>query len=172
VSTAATSANRDALTTVRWALLGLAAVGVLLTGIELAMLRHWGTFERNIPWFVLAVTAVAIAALAISRDRRTVIAARLVGVVVAASSVYGIVQHVISNHDAGPLDGRYADTWSSMSALTQWWKAATETVGPTPPLAPAALALGGVCLWLATIGHRAVGPRRLVGVNDQSSWTR
>ena len=147
--------STDGRTTVvlRRALLALAAAGVAMTAIELAMLRHWGTFTRDIPWVVLAITAMAIAVLARRRSRRTVLAARVTAVVVTTSTIYGIVQHVIANHDAGPLDARYGATWQSMSTWAQWWEAATESVGPSPPLAPAALALGGVCLWLATTGH-------------------
>ncbi len=136
----------------RRALLALAGAGVAATAAELAMLRHWGSFARNIPWAVLAITAIAIIGVVGRPSRPTVVVARVTAAVVTASTVYGIVQHVIANHDAGPLDARYADTWDSMSALSQWWAAATESVGPSPPLAPAALAVGGVCLWLATLG--------------------
>ena len=136
----------------RRALLALAGAGVAVTAVELAMLRHWGSFTRNIPWAVLAITAAAIVGVAVRPSRPMFVTARITAAVVTASTAYGIVQHVIANHDAGPLDARYADRWDSMSAWSQWWAAATESVGPSPPLAPAALALGGVCLWLATIG--------------------
>jgi hypothetical protein len=53
------------------------------------------------------------------------------------------------NHDSGPLDQRYADTWESMPATQQWWYAATKTVGPAPTLAPGVLAQTSLLLLLA-----------------------
>ncbi|MFN8540111.1 MAG: hypothetical protein U0232_21845 [Thermomicrobiales bacterium] len=41
-------------------------------------------------------------------------------------------------------------------ALAQWWTAAREGVGPSPPLAPGALALVGLCILLATVRHPAL----------------
>jgi hypothetical protein len=152
---AAMSSDRQVVVVLRRAFLVLAAAGVVATAVELAMLRHWGSFARNVPWAVVAITAIAVSALAGYPSRWTIRFARVSAAVVTAATVYGIVQHVIANHEAGALDARYGDTWDSMSTWAQWWAAATESVGPSPPLAPAALALGGVCLWLATIGLTA-----------------
>jgi hypothetical protein len=69
------------------------------------------------------------------------------------SAVLGIWEHVEGNHDSGPLDRNYSDTWDDLPASTQWWLAVSKTVGPSPPLAPAALAQVGFCVLLATLRH-------------------
>ena len=56
------------------------------------------------------------------------------------SAALGIWKHVYANYDAGPLDQRYDDTWESLPEARRWWLALTKSVGPSPPLAPAALA--------------------------------
>lgn len=135
----------------RRSLIGLAAAGVALTAVELAMLRHWGSFVELIPWFVLALTTAMIVLAAVGRSPRTVRLIRVGSLVVAAGTCYGMAQHIIANHSSGALDARYGPKWDTMSTLAQWWAAATESVGPAPPMAPAALALGAVCLLLATL---------------------
>jgi hypothetical protein len=44
-----------------------------------------------------------------------------------------------------------------MSGLARWWAAATGSVGPSPPVAPGALAFGALCLLLTTVRHPAFG---------------
>jgi len=136
----------------RHGLLILAAFGVVLTAIELAMLRHWGTFEEVIPWFILAITAGLIVAVATRPSPPVVRVVRWASLGLAAATTYGILEHVSRNHESGALDAVYGPKWDTMSSMSQWWAAATESVGPAPPLAPAALALGAVCLLLATWG--------------------
>ena len=43
--------------------------------------------------------------------------------------------------------------WEGMSTLSRWWLAARKGVGPSPPLAPGALAQAGFCVLLATVRH-------------------
>jgi hypothetical protein len=139
-------------------LLALAAVTVLGTAAELAMLRHWNGFDQLIPWFALGALAAAIAAVALRRTAVTVRVARVVGTVAGAAGLYGTWVHVHSNYEVGPLDFRYQNTWATMSLASRWWKAASGGVGPSPPLGPAILALGGACLALSTLGSRTRAP--------------
>lgn len=80
-------------------------------------------------------------------------AARILAVVVMCSALYGAWEHVESNWDAGPLDRNHTDTWDTLSSTSQWWLAITKTVGPSPVLAPGALAQVGPSILLATICH-------------------
>ena len=64
--------------------------------------------------------------------------------------------HVNANYEAGPLDFRYTTTWPQMSDLERWFLAATDTVGPSPTLAPMASAFMSIALLLATLGHPAL----------------
>ena len=75
------------------------------------------------------------------------------------SALYGVWEHVESNWDAGPLDRNYADTWDTLSSSSQWWLAITKTVGPSPVLAPGALAQVGLCILLATIRHPSLAKK-------------
>jgi hypothetical protein len=141
-------------------LLVLAALTVLGTAAELAMLRHWNGVDQLIPWFALGVLAAAVAAVALHLSAVTALVARLVGAVASASGLYGAWVHVHSNYEVGPLDFRYQNTWATMSLASRWWKAASGGVGPSPPLAPAILALGGACLALSTIGWQTMRPAK------------
>jgi hypothetical protein len=144
----------------RRALAALAWVSIVGTAVELAMLRHWGTFTRTIPWLILAVLAGALVA-ATGRTTRRRRAAQVLAGVGTAGTVYGIVEHVRSNLASAPLDFRYADRWAGMSPLSRLWAAASGAVGPSPTLAPAVLALAAALVWLVA----ASGPapiRRVV----------
>ena len=138
-------------------LLVLAALGVVGTGAELAMLRHWTTTVQLVPWFALGAVAVAVAALWLRPSRRTVLLARILAVAVSLAALFGMWEHVRGNYDAGPLDRRYTYTWDTMSSTTRWWKAVTKSVGPSPMLAPAVLVQASLCLLFATRRHPAVG---------------
>ena len=71
------------------------------------------------------------------------------------------VRHIHANFEAGPLDQRYTYTWETFSESDRWRAAITKAVGPSPPLAPGALALGGLCLLFATVRHPALATRRV-----------
>lgn len=140
----------------RVALLVLATIATAGTAAELLMLRHWGSFERVIPWVVLAVIAAAIAAVAFHPNRNRVRAAQVTASVALLAGVYGMYEHVVGNYDVAPLDASYGPKWGTMSELDKWWAAATGGVGPSPLLAPAALTMIGLCLLFATIAHPAL----------------
>jgi hypothetical protein len=135
---------------VRRALIALTGIGILATAFELASERHWNGFEQLIPWLALGVLTAA-ALLLLFPDGRGITAARLLALVVLASSIYGVVEHVLANFDAGALDQRFADTWDSLPLLEQVWLAVTKTVGPAPALAPGVLGQTALLLLLATL---------------------
>ncbi|MSQ28513.1 MAG: hypothetical protein EXR51_10320 [Dehalococcoidia bacterium] len=67
--------------------------------------------------------------------------------------------HVWANYDAGPLDARYETAWAGMSEIERWVTGLTETVGPSPPLAPGVLGQIGLALLLASYRHPALTER-------------
>lgn len=131
----------------RTGLLVLAGLAVGGTAIELAMLRHWNGVVQMIPWFALAVVTAAIMCAA----RRRVGLARFLALAVFVAAAVGIYEHTLANYRAGPLDFRYATKWATMSSKSRWWAAFTESVGPSPTLAPLVLAWSSLCVWFATL---------------------
>jgi len=143
----------------RRALFAFAGAGTAGTAVELAMLRHWKSTEQLIPWFALGILTAMLIVSLVRPALRSNLAVRISIVLVAAASVWGAVQHVKGNYDAGPLDAVYGDKWDAMSTVARIWTAATGGVGPSPTLAPFVLAQAAVCLWLAwcTINHISDG---------------
>ncbi|KUI22119.1 hypothetical protein AU195_07310 [Mycobacterium sp. IS-1496] len=137
-------------TVVRRALLALTLAGICATAFELASERHWNDVEQFIPWFALAVLAVALLLVCL-RSEPAHLVARALSVLVICASLYGVIDHAAVNHDSGPLDQRYAETWDAMPATEQWWLAITKAVGPAPTLAPGILAQTALMLVLASL---------------------
>lgn len=144
----------------RRGLLGLATLTILGITVELYTERHWTQRSQLIAWAALALTALAIALLLGQPSARRVRIAQTIAAIVVASAAVGVWQHIHANYEAGPLDRRYAQTWEGMSALSRWWLAARKGVGPSPPLAPGALAQAGLCVLLATVRHPALRTER------------
>lgn len=157
----------DPAAALRRGLLLLAALGRAGTALELASLRHWGSAVQLVPWAALAVTAVAIGAMAAGPGARGVRVVRGVAVGLFVVAAFGTYEHVLANYHVAPLDFRYATRWATMSLTARWWAAASGAVGPSPALAPAVLAQAALCLWLACLGHPA-----LVPVSKEPSATR
>lgn len=133
----------------------LAVVGVLGSAAELASARHWAEPIQLVPWAALGVLVVALLLLAAARGRGGALAVvRLLAVVVMAASAFGVYEHVAANHDTGALDGRYSATWDTLPEATKWWYAASQTVGPAPPLAAGVLGYAAALTLLATVGMR------------------
>ncbi len=130
----------------------LAAGGIVLTTGELASLRHWHGFEQLIPWVSLAVLVGALGLRLGSGCNGRVVLIRVLAAVVLLSALYGVVAHVRANERSGALDRRYEATWSELSAASRWWEAVSGGVGPSPTLAPVALAFAALTLALATLG--------------------
>jgi hypothetical protein len=135
------------------ALSGLSAVG---TGLELLLLRHWDNGLELIPFASIGVLGIAIAILLGASRRRGVWAARVIATAVAVSGAVGVFIHVRSNYEAAPLDFRYTDSWATTAEPIRWLLAATDTVGPSPTLAPAALTFAALALLAATLRHPAL----------------
>ena len=142
----------------RRGLLWVAALTSAGIAVELAADRHWTQPIQLVAWAALAVLAVAIVLVAGASSPARVRLGRILVVAVMLSAVLGIWEHVESNYDAGELDFEYESTWASLSEPARWWLAATKTVGPSPPLAPGALAQASLCVLLATLRHPALKP--------------
>ena len=133
----------------------LAVAGILGAAAELASARHWSEPIQFVPWVALGVLTLALLLLATARGRRGRLAVvRVLALGVMAASAYGVFVHIASNRDAGALDARFAATWDQLPAATQWWYAASMTVGPAPPLAAGVLGYAAALVLLATIGLR------------------
>jgi len=155
-SPGAATANEALL---RRALFALAALSILATAVELAAERHWETFVQRIPWFALVIAAAALVLAATASAPGAIRAARLLAAVIAVFALIGVFKHVEANRESGPLDFRYSTTWDSMSPSSQWWKAASGAVGPSPVIAPLALANSAALIAAATLRHPALGRR-------------
>jgi hypothetical protein len=137
-------------------LLWLAAASAAGTAIELAMLRHWKSLDQAIPWVALGVAGVAIWLVAAGATARRVRTARVLAAAVALTAMVGVVEHVNGNYESGPLDQAYAASWDSMSEGARWLAAVSESVGPSPPIAPGVLAQVGLAVLVATVRHPAL----------------
>jgi len=142
----------------RQGLLVVAALTVVGTTAELVMRHHWTQPVQLIAWVALALLVAAIVLLARNPSAGAVRVARILAGVVVAAAVIGMLEHIMGNHDAGPLDAQYGDGWDAMSGLSQWWAATIQAVGPSPALAPGVLIQGALCVLFATIGHPAIRP--------------
>jgi hypothetical protein len=137
----------------RRGLLWLATLGTVGITLELIMERHWESGLQLIPFAALGGLAVAIALVARPRGRRSILAGRGIGAAVLVTSAIGVFIHVRANYEAAPLDFRYTDSWPTTPEPIRWLLAATDTVGPSPSLAPAALAFLALLLLIATLRH-------------------
>jgi hypothetical protein len=149
------TAPTDASAILRKALLVLASVAVVGTAIDLATLRHWTKPVQLVPWFVLAGLVVAIVLAAVPAAT-TVRVARAIAVGAVLCAFFGVYEHIKTNYNVAPLDYRYTDRWATMSWSSRWWAAANKSVGPSPPLAPAVLLYGALCVCFSTIRHPAL----------------
>jgi hypothetical protein len=169
VSSALTRLRRAAPSDLlRTGVLALAAVALAGTAVELATERHWNTALQLVPWAALGVLAVAQALLAVRPGRLAVRGARGLALLVIVTSLFGIVEHVRTNIEAGVLDATYGNTWDTLSIWAQLWYAATKTVGPAPPLAAGVLAQAALLTLLAAWRHPAIAAGEPGQVADRS----
>jgi hypothetical protein len=143
----------------RVGLLTLAALIAFGLAVELAMERHWTKPTQWIAWVALVGILASAAMVRWWRSARAREIARALALLVVISAALGVIQHVAGNYDAAPLDFRYSDTWDGLPESTRWWLAISKSVGPSPVLAPGALAVAGFCVLLATSVPKAVEPR-------------
>ncbi len=120
-----------------------------------------------IPWAALAVLAIAVVLVIRRPNRRAILVARVLAVVVLVTSAFGVFIHIWANYETAPLDFRYTDTWPTTSEPVRWLLAATDTVGASPSLAPTAMAFVALVLLLATVGQPATGPAQESGLDDR-----
>ena len=136
----------------RRGLLALAVAGTAGVALELVLLRHWTDGRQLIAW--VALTALAVALLLIRRPTPGAIrVARGLAIAVFVTSAIGVFVHVLANYEAAPLDARYTTSWETTAEPVRWLLAATDTVGPSPSLAPLALAFVALVLLLALVRH-------------------
>jgi hypothetical protein len=139
----------QAVVAARRFLLGLGAASAVVTAVELVMIRHWDNATQLVPWPGIAALFIAAIVAARRQDGLWKRAAAVLLIGVVAIALAGVVEHVVANYDAAPLDFRYSSRWASMSATSKWWAAATESVGPSPVLAPLVLLEGALCVGVA-----------------------
>ena len=139
----------------RRSLLGLAALGTLGTALELVLLRHWDNPLELIPFAALGALIVAIVVMARRPGARSIAIARALALTVLIVSAVGVFIHIRSNYEAAPLDFRYTASWPTTPEPIRWLLAATDTVGPSPTLAPAAIAFLALALLIVTLRHPA-----------------
>ena len=148
--------GRSTADLLRRSLIGLASIAAAGTGLELVLLRHWDNALEWIPFVALVVLGVAVVVLAARPGRRAVRFVRALAVLVAIVGAIGVFIHVRSNYEAAPLDFRYTDSWPTTAEPIRWLLAATDTVGPSPTLAPAAITFAAIALLAATLRHPAL----------------
>jgi hypothetical protein len=146
----------DTVSLLRRGLLGIAALTTLGIAGDLAVERHWTSPAQLIPWGALVLIGVSVGLLLGHPSAGRVRLAQLLAVIVVLTAVVGIWEHIYGNYEAGLLDYRYFSTWETMSRSSRWWLALTKGVGPSPPLAPGALAEAALCVLLATLRSPAV----------------
>lgn len=147
-------ASTDAAAPVlRRGLLGLAALTVAGLCVELAVEHHWTQPMQLVAWAALAVTLLAVVLVLGTPSPGRVRLARILAIIVMLSALLGSREHIESNYESGELGQVYGDRWDTLPQSTRWWLAVSKTVGPSPPVAPGALAQAGLCVLLATLRH-------------------
>lgn len=139
---------------VRRGLLALAVIGIGAAAFELYSEQHWNGPIQLIPWGALGALLLA-ALLVLVPGGRGALPARILAALVLGASLYGVVQHVLTNLAAGPSDPALGGTWAGLPIYEQVWLAASKQVGSAPTLAPGVLGQTALVLLLATIS----GPR-------------
>lgn len=138
---------------IRRSVILVAALAIAGLAAELVIERHWGTAVRYVPWVALAVLAWAVYRLWRGPTARQIRAARAIAIAAMAAAGLGIALHINENYTAGLLDQTYSLVWDTMSEPQRWWAAFSKSLGPAPTLAPAALALIGLLVLVATQRH-------------------
>jgi MFS superfamily sulfate permease-like transporter len=120
------------------------------------LLRHWKDGLQLIPLVALGALAIAVVLVIRRPSRRSIRVASGLAVAVVITSAIGVFIHVRANYEAAPLDFRYTDSWPTTAEPVRWLLAATDTVGPSPSLAPTAMAFVALILLLAMVRHPAL----------------
>jgi len=140
----------------RRALVALVVLGVIGVGVELVLLRHWKDPLQLIAFGGLLTLALALLGLRTRTSARAIRAVRALATVGLIVGTLGLGVHAWANYDAAPLDARVSQTWDATSEPVRWLLALTDSVGPAPTMAPAALSFVALALLAATIRHPAL----------------
>lgn len=81
----------------RRVLLALALLGVLATATELALIGHWGSTARVIPWGLLLLAGATLLLAAWKPGVRTLRSLQVALVIVALGSGVGVLEHAAGN---------------------------------------------------------------------------
>ena len=127
----------------------IAAATCLGLFVELTVERHWTQPAQLVAWGAVMAVLVATGLVWRGDNQRHLRVAQVLAVLVVVSAAVGVGQHIAANYDAGELDAEYGEGWSSLSPSERWWLAISKTVGPSPPLAPGALAVPAALVLLA-----------------------
>ena len=137
----------------RQGVLWLAILGTTGTSLELVLLRHWDNTLELIPFVALGVLSAAIVLVVWRPSGRRIRVAQVLAASVLVTSAIGVFIHIRANYESAPLDFRYTDSWPTTAEPIRWLLAATDTVGPSPTLAPAAIGFVALALLVATMRH-------------------
>jgi hypothetical protein len=91
-----------------------------VTAAELTLLEQWNGVTQLLPWVALLATVIGIVLLAVGPSRATAWVARARKAIALVLAGIGVLEHVISNDDAGVPDDHFTGTWPTMSALERW----------------------------------------------------
>lgn len=128
----------------------LAVFGIAGSAAELGSARHWAVPLQLVPWVSLGILVLALLLLGLYRSRAAALV-RVLAVLVIAASGLGVYFHISANLAAGPAA---RPDWDQLAPATQWWLAASQSVGDTPPLAAGALGYAAALVLLSTVGLR------------------
>lgn len=92
-----TTAEPSVTRALRRVLLALALLGVFATATELALIGHWGSPARLIPWALLLLAGVTLLLAAWKPGVRTLWSLRVALVIVALGSGVGVLEHAAGN---------------------------------------------------------------------------
>lgn len=137
----------------RRGMLALATAGTIGVALELLLLRHWTEPRELIAWLATGALAVAVVLAFRRRTRAALRVARGLSVAALVTSGIGVLVHVWANYESAPLDARYTASWPTTAEPVRWLLAATDTVGPSPSLAPLALAFVALVLLISLVGQ-------------------
>ena len=128
-------------------LLGLSAFICVGTVVELWLTEHTEDAIQFVPFVLCGIGLVAILAALLRPQRGTLLALRVVMLLLVAGSVLGMYEHLAGNFGC-EMEIRPGSTFSDV------WFAALR--GSNPLLAPGILALAGILSTAATYRHPAL----------------
>lgn len=125
------------------------ALGLLGTGVELALLEHYESWQQWLPLALLVLGLGAVAAVRLRPCRRTLLLLRSIAAAFLISAALGIYFHLDANFEfERERDATLGGTELAWEMLT----------GAMPALAPGSMALLGLIGLVITAGHPALQP--------------